>query len=66
MQDLDALLKARLGSVTVKPMLEIIARHPAPEADIQSRLGQYVENRAFFGQTHGIIERENTHEIAHP
>ena len=48
-QNFDPFFKARLRRITIQPMLQIIARHAAPEADVEPTMRQNVEHAALFG-----------------
>ena len=65
-KDLNAFVKARLRSITVKSMLHVILGHAAAQADVQAAAGENIQHGAFFSEPHGIVERQHTDQIAEP
>src|ERR1051326_322782 len=62
-ENLDAFFKARLRGIAIESMLEIVARNTAAESHVESAAGENIENRAFLGEPHRIVQRQNVYEI---
>ena len=63
-KDFDAFFEAGLSAVAIESMLEIIPRYPSPQSDVQTSAGEDIQDRAFFGEAHRVVERQNIHQIA--
>jgi hypothetical protein len=66
LEDFDAFLEARLRRVAIQAMLEIIPRHAATQPHVQPSAGEDVQHRAFLGEAHRIVERQDIDQVAEP
>src|ERR1051325_9314243 len=63
-ENLDAFFKARLSGIAIESVLEIVARNAAPQTNVETAAGENIQDRAFLGEPHRVMQRQYVDEIA--